>query len=124
MDAHTYLNGQRVLVVEDDWFIASYVTEALEQAGAAIVGPVASASDALKRLDEEPPPHAATLNVRLLDGDSLPVAQRLAELDVPFLFLSAQTAMSLPPEMAARPRLEKPFAAWQVIEAVGGMLDR
>ncbi|PAX07865.1 response regulator [Sphingomonas lenta] len=124
MHGHSQLEQRRVLVVEDDWFIASYVTEALEQAGAAIIGPVASASDALERLEQEPPPHAATLNVRLLDGDSLPVAQRLAEMDVPFLFLSAQAAATLPPDMAARPRLEKPFAAWQVIEAVGGMLDR
>lgn len=121
MAGEARLKGCRVLVVEDDWFIASYVSDALEHAGATVVGPVATAPEALELLEGGPSPAAATLNVTLLDGDSMPVARRLAELGVPFLFLSAKTGAALPPDMALRPRLEKPFAAYQVVDAVGAM---
>lgn len=111
------LAGQRVLVVEDDWFIASYVAEALERAGAAVLGPTPSVSGALALLAENRP-DAATLNLSLDDGDSTPVARRLAELDVPFLFLSAHAASVLPPDLKARPRLDKPFAGFEVVQAL------
>lgn len=118
---HT-LADHEVLVVEDDWFIASYVSDALQNAGAAVVGPFATAADALRQLEDAHLPRAATLNVRLADGSSEPVARRLDELDVPFLFLSAQGRESLPPDLAARPRLEKPFGGFQVVEAVAALL--
>lgn len=118
------LAGYRVLVVEDDWFIASYVVDALEHAGATVLGPVATAEQGLEIIDhEQAPPHAATLNITLLDGDSVPVARRLAELRVPFLFLSARSSIELPPDFTERPRLDKPFAGYQVVEAVKAMAE-
>lgn len=122
MNGRADLNGQRVLVVEDDWFIAGYVSDALEEAGAAVVGPVPSSDEALHLLNGDERPSAATLNVRLTDGDSVPVARRLSELGVPFLFLSATADTDLPPDLTGHPRLGKPFAAFQVVEALAGMV--
>lgn len=117
------LAGRTVLVVEDDWFIASYVTDALGDAGALVAGPLPTADQALDRLAApDALPDAATLNIRLLDGDSLPVARRLDELGVPFLFLSASSETALTPEMRERPRLDKPFAGFQVVRALEKLL--
>lgn len=120
--AGTELAGRRVLIVEDDWFIADYVADALGDAGATLLGPVASAADGLALLDKGPPPDAATLNFSLADGSSLPVARRLDEMGVPFLFLSASASTALPPELKDRPRLDKPFAGFQVVQVIEGMV--
>lgn len=117
------LTGKRILIVEDDWFIAGYVSETLEAAGAAPVGPVATAGAALELLEREPAPDAATLDFTLLDGDSVPVARRLAAMEVPFLLLSATTGASLPDDLAARPRLAKPFGGFQVVDALADMIE-
>lgn len=116
------LNGRladrRVLVVEDEWFVASYLRDALESAGAAVIGPVPSRAEALALIEGAPPPDAATLNIRLEDGDSLPVAERLRRMGVPFVFLSATAGVDLPPAFRLTPRLAKPFAAFQVVELI------
>lgn len=116
--AGTDLAGRRILIVEDDWFIAGYVADALQDAGATLIGPVASAAEGLALLDREPRPDAATLNFSLIDGTSESVARRLDELGVPFLFLSASASTALPFDLKDRPRLDKPFGGLQVVRAV------
>lgn len=116
------LTGKRILVVEDDWFIANYVADALAGAGAAPVGPVATAEGALDLLERQGAPDAATLDVTLLDGNSVPVARRLADMAVPFMFLTADAGGALPPDLGDRPRLRKPFGGFQVVDALAGML--
>lgn len=110
------------MVVEDDWIIANHIVSTLRTAGARIAGPVPTAHDALDELKGRAVPDAATLDIRLLDGDSLPVARRLAELNIPFLFLSASTEDGLAAEMRARPCLGKPFAPSQLVLAVEALL--
>lgn len=122
MNGDEPLKGRTVLVVEDEWFIASYVACGLEDAGARVLGPVPTAADALAMLGDENGIDAATLNVRLGDGDSAPVAERLAGMGVPFLFLSGQDTGSRPAGFRDRPGLAKPFAAFQVVEAVAGLI--
>lgn len=114
------LTGRRVLVVEDDWFIAGYVADALAAAGAVPIGPMATVDEALALLDDCRP-DAATLNIDLDGGDSMPVARRLAAMGVPFVFLSGSTG-KLPPDLAARPRLPKPFGGFQVVDAVAALV--
>ncbi|MBB5696139.1 response regulator [Muricoccus pecuniae] len=41
------LRGRRILVVEDEYFIAEEVREALERAGAEVVGPVPEVGEAM-----------------------------------------------------------------------------
>ena len=118
----TELTGRRVLIVEDDWFIAGYVADALDDAGATLIGPVASAAEGLALLDQGPPPDAATLNFSLTDGTSETVARRLDELGVPFMFRSASASTALPIDLKDRPRLDKPFAGFQVVQAIEEMV--
>ena len=115
------LAERRVLVAEADWFIGGYLADVLTRADAAVLGPVGDAEAALAMLDGPAIPCAATLAAEMEGGDA--VATRLDELGVPFLLLTRLGAAP-PPELAARPRLRRPFGGHQVVDAVARMLAR
>jgi DNA-binding response OmpR family regulator len=72
------LHSHRVLIVEDEIFIAAELEDTVRDAGAQVIGPAMSAPDAL-RLIENQHITAAILDVRLGDHDSLDVARRLED---------------------------------------------
>jgi CheY-like chemotaxis protein len=41
------LSGRRILIVEDDYFIAQILTQMLEDAGAVVLGPIGQVEEAL-----------------------------------------------------------------------------
>lgn len=82
--------GHTVLILEDEAIIGLDLADGLSAAGYAVAGPFADAGTALERLNEARP-DAAVLDIDLGGGrTSLPVAERLAELGIPFLFLTGQ----------------------------------
>lgn len=118
------LHGRTILVAEDEYYLADYIVSAIQSAGGAVQGPFPSAEQALARLsDPTDPPDAATLNVNLLDGPSYPVADALAEARIPFVFASANNSATLPARFALSPHLSKPFAAYQVVQALLALID-
>jgi CheY-like chemotaxis protein len=113
------LAGRRVLVVEDELMLALALEDTLRSVGTAVFGSFASAAEALASLADGPPPDVAVLDVRLTDGTSEPVAERLAALAVPFVVLSAYGATPLDgPALRAAPRLSKPAAMRAVLQAL------
>lgn len=79
-----------ILIVEDEFFVAMDLAEILEDAGFAVLGPVASVAQALELLRHEKP-DAAILDVVLRGGERVtPVARVLAAMHVPFVLASAQ----------------------------------
>lgn len=83
----TSLVGCRVLVVEDEWFIADELAWHLEKAGAIVLGPVPSVLEALKMLSTlDRLPDVASLDFKLADDTSVRVAEELDRLYVPFVF--------------------------------------
>ena len=73
----TRLTGRRVLVVEDEALVAMLVEDALLDAGAAVVGPAATVTEALSLLTKETP-DVAVLDLNLAGETSTPVADALA----------------------------------------------
>ena len=118
------LAGRDILVVEDEYFLADYITSVIASVGGSFRGPFASANDALAHLAQTNElPKAATLNVKLTDGTSFPVADELSRLGVPFVFITANNATSLPDRFADCPNLAKPFAAYEVVQALVALLE-
>lgn len=116
------LTGLRVLIVEDDPFIALDMGYILSEAGAEIVGPAHTASSALTLIDNQVP-DIAVLDWRLERETASPVADRLASLDVPFLF---HTSSRGEPE-AAHPGatiVGKPTQPEQLVLAVIALIHR
>lgn len=67
------LSGYRVLVVEDQFFLADDLVYALDGLGADVVRPVPTLAEALAMLRAGTPIDAAVLDVNLLDGLCFPL---------------------------------------------------
>lgn len=112
------LAGRRILVVEDEYLIASEVKRWLVGAGAEVVGPVPSVKRALDLIGGDGL-DAAVLDLNLGDGKTAyPVADRLGALGVPHLFATGDVQVSRASGYADRPRLEKPFVEAELVRAV------
>ncbi len=76
---------EHVLVVEDSMIIALDTEESLRQLGVKTVSSANSVAAALDSIADDPP-HFAILDYNLGDEASEPVARRLVELGIPFVF--------------------------------------
>jgi CheY-like chemotaxis protein len=112
------LAGRRVLVVEDQYAIALDLCESLDQQGADVVGPASSVEDALVMLEGGARPDVAVLDIRLRGGLVYPVADRLLQLGVPYLFTTACEQSEIPERHRRAPRFEKPIRLTSILEAI------
>lgn len=80
----------RVMILEDDPFIALDMEGVMEDAGYDVVGPVASGREAMKLLDnrEIETPDCALLDFYVTGGTSEFIARELNRLGVPYMFLT------------------------------------
>jgi len=79
------LKGRRILIVEDEFFVAVTASDMLEELGAIVVGPAANVAQALMLAGSECI-DAALLDINLCGQSSEPVAAKLDELGVPVVF--------------------------------------
>lgn len=115
------LTGKRILIVEDEYYLADDLREALRAAGAEVVGPAASIAEAEARLDEGGF-DAALLDMNLRGETARPLAARLLAEKLPFLIVSGYSEGTLPPELAAAPHLEKPVNCSHAVALLAKML--
>jgi CheY-like chemotaxis protein len=112
------LQNRRVLVVEDEYFIAEEIVVALRRQGAEIAGPVGSAAEALQLLDKGVSIDLAVLDIHLRGGDSFEVARALKARDTPFVFATGYDGSALPADQHGVPLWEKPFDASALMAAL------
>jgi DNA-binding response OmpR family regulator len=117
------LSGRRILVVEDDYFLADECDRTLRTAGAAVLGPVPSVEAALELLDADDAPDFVLLDVNLGGQAAYPVADALVARKVPFLFMTGYDQSSLPERFAAMHRVEKPIEARAFLGALRRLLN-
>jgi DNA-binding response OmpR family regulator len=104
------LQGKRVLLAEDFFGLAMMVRQMLENAGCVVIGPVPSVEKGLAMAEGEAL-DAALLDVSLKDGKVFPLAERLQERQVPFIFTTAyDDAWAIPERYRTAPRVTKPFS--------------
>lgn len=117
------LQYRRVLVVEDEVFVALDVAATIEDALGTVIGPVGTVRQALKLIDENNL-DAAILDVNLIDGDIGLVLERLAAQDV---FVVIHTGGGLPAPLAKRfpnmPIFYKPTAPSVLTHALAEALQ-
>jgi PAS domain S-box-containing protein len=105
------LNGQdkpRVLLVEDEALVAMMIGDSLTEFGFQVVGPIATASEALAAAREKNF-DAAVLDINLGDGLVYTVAEILTVRGVPFAFVTGYDADSVDPRFRGVPVLQKPI---------------
>ncbi len=108
----------RILVVEDEVFVAFEMNDILTDLGFEVVGPALKLEDA-EELARTADVHAAFLDVNLGDGKtSEPVAQILRERGVPFVFISAYTKDQITFCTSDDRVLEKPVTSGKIVETL------
>jgi len=108
MSEATSLEGLRLLVVEDEMLVALALEEMLGDFGCVVVE-VAGTVDRGLALADKLTLDGAILDINLGGEKVFPVAQRLAERGVPFVFCTAYGAAALPACFAKAPTLAKPY---------------
>jgi len=114
--------GHRILIVEDEMFVAILLEDMLAELGhevAGIASRVATALPLVDTLDFD----LAILDVNLAGEMSFPVADLLAEKGVPYLFSTGYGRPGIIPAHAHRPVLSKPFSSGDLQSAIASALQ-
>ena len=117
------LAGRSVLIVEDEAPIALHLAAAVQRAGGRVVGPAATVGQAHgamadNRID------GALLDIRLRNETSFPLADVLAVLDIPFVFVSGLSSALMPYPHRERPLFDKPYETEAVIDALARLIEQ
>ena len=107
--------GRRILIVEDEFFVADSLAMYLTSLGAVVVGPAASVRDALDLVDQSERLDGAVLDVNLQGKQAYPVADALAARNVPFVLVTGYASDSIPERYNAVPQCSKPFRAAELV---------
>ena len=113
------LQGVKVLVVEDEYLVAALMEDILESAGCVVAGPIPRLAQALDAASSEAC-DVAVLDVNLAGERVYPVADILAQRNVPFVFVTGYGV--LPGEYANRPRLCKPFKMADLLDTLSDIV--
>lgn len=110
----TGLGGKNILVVEDDYFLATEMADAVRDASGTTLGPVPDADAALAiiactHVD------AAVLDINLGDETSFPVASALRSRGVRVVFVTSYDRWFLPNEFSDTPVYRKPVDPVRVV---------
>src|SRR5690242_11158195 len=100
------LENAKVLVVEDEYFIAADIARALHEAGAHPVGPAGTVAQANALLAKEKV-DAAILDLNLRGNMAVPFVEQLSSRGVPCIIVSGYGSDSLPESIRGLPSLEK-----------------
>ena len=111
------LAGLRVLVVEDDYFIADEICTTLRDNGAEVLGPSPDIEHGLdvvrnQRLD------CAVLDINLHGHLAFSLASELRERGTPSIFVTGYDSSVLPEQFSGSVRLEKPVDLAALLQAV------
>jgi DNA-binding response OmpR family regulator len=113
----------QVMIVEDDALLGIHLADMLSHRGIQVIGPCSSVERALQAMASHQP-DAAILDVDLDGHMSFPVADALARLNVPFLWLSGSSPDTLPEHYRVRPFVRKPFVPAVILSELADLLKR
>ena len=114
---------RRVLVVEDEYFLADDIARALVRLGAETVGPVPTRAAALACLEGEGRIDACVLDINLRGEMAFAVADALLARGVPFMFATGYDQALVPAAYGHIRRWEKPFHPERLAQALQSLMD-
>ncbi len=116
------LDGYRVIVAEDEVFLAADIVQMLKAAGAEIAGTAKSVQTAML-LARSAVFDCAVLDVKFQDGNIDPVADLLYRQGIPLVFVTANETARLNNNWPKAKIVTKPFLEGNLISAVVSSLQ-
>jgi DNA-binding response OmpR family regulator len=114
------LVGRRIMVVEDEYFIAQDIADSLRGDGATVLGPFADLSAARVAVESEAPDFAI-LDINLHGTMVFELAAEMLARGISFVFATGYEPPSIPAQFAAIPVWRKPFATTELAAALAGV---
>ena len=114
------LTGLRLLVVEDEALVAMALEDMLDDLGCVVVDVAGTLARGVK-LAAELSIDGAILDINLGGEKVFPVAERLVERGVPFVFSTGYDLRGVPEAFRSRPALQKPFRADALAQALASL---
>jgi PAS domain S-box-containing protein len=102
------VQGNNVLVVEDEALVAMMMRDALHELGFNVVGPCGKIAESIAAVERNEI-HAAILDVNLGDEQVYPVAELLQARGIPFAFVTGYGIESIESRYRQMPILQKPI---------------
>ena len=111
------LNGQRILVLEEEVSIAQLLAEMLEALNCQVIGPAERIPQALALLVDH---HvdAAILDVKVRGQSTAPVAEDLLRRGIPWAFASGNRTRALPKRYPGALWITKPYSSAGIRDVV------
>lgn len=121
--ARTDLVGRAVLLVEDDFYEARDTQQALQHAGASVIGPFGDSESALRSIASGNP-NCAILDIFLRDGTRFNVAEALLDKGVPIIFVTGVDSSVIPKAFSEAPVLQKPVDFHSLLRLTARLSDK
>lgn len=112
------LKGKRVLVVEDEYYIADELCRILNSIGAHVVGPIGTIETA-RRAVADGNFDCAVIDLNLHGESAIPIADQLQAGGTSFAIATGYASPAVPDRLRDVPRIEKPYNPPAVLELVG-----
>lgn len=116
--------GRRILIVEDEYFLAHDLANEFSRHGADIVGPLCDVSETIELLASGARIDAALLDINVRNELIFPLAHALRERKIPFAFTTGYDKDWVRPEFANVPLCEKPLDLSAVVDCLAGLMPR
>jgi DNA-binding LytR/AlgR family response regulator len=117
----TPLAGRKILLLEDEYYLADELRRTLEGAGAVVVGPFGEIEDGLAALTSREELNGAVLDINLHGRSVLPVAKELRRLGIPFVFTTGYDRAAIPEFVQDVPRCEKPIDQTELVRLLSNL---
>jgi DNA-binding NtrC family response regulator len=111
------LDGCRVLILEDEYFLADDLKKELISRGAKVVGPIPdllAAQDQVSRDNFD----VAVIDVKLRDEFAWSIADMLVQEKIPFVFATGYGPTTIPERFRAIQIWEKPYDISKLMESI------
>jgi len=114
------LTGKRILVVEDDYYLADALCQDLREHGAVVLGPAPTPFYAFQLLGRRGV-DGAVLDVKLHGTTVFGLADELCRRGTPILFATAYGEEVIPERFRGRPRISKPYDTGGLLRALAAL---
>jgi CheY-like chemotaxis protein len=115
------LTGCRILVVEDEYFIAEEIKVLLVKLGAVVIGPLSDQFEAIEVLSDVEI-DCAVLDIDIRGRAVFPLTRALRQRDIPWLYASGYSESLVPEEWRGRAHVEKPIVSEALVASIQGIL--